>query len=250
VANGPGELRRDIPPDFLHRGRNCRRTPPPSSSAAAVPYAASVLRSAAHVAPPSATGRARGKSPGSHSLRACRYRIVVHASMPSNLLVVAVNARHRGSTCQGALVSVQAENDYFQTKATCRVFAGDAGRCGCQYGCVALPARARARSGFGRLRAHRVRIAPRPICVARGDWRREWSAIMDNPGTAWAVILNNPELRQGMIREAAGSGRSDAPGSTRPMLRHWLGVVVQRLTSRPKQTTHLDPTPVSVAGLE
>ena len=31
---------------------------------------------------------------------------------------------------------------------------------------------------------------------------------MDNPGTAWAVILNDPDLRQGMIREAERSRRS------------------------------------------
>ena len=73
---------------------------------------------------------------------------------------------------------------------------------------------------------------------------------MDNPGVAWAVILNNPELRQGLIREAARSRRSNRPASTRPTLRRWLGLVVRALGSHPESATVPDPKPVPVARVE
>jgi hypothetical protein len=54
---------------------------------------------------------------------------------------------------------------------------------------------------------------------------------MNNPGSAWAVILSNPELREGLIREAARHNRSDGVASSIPRLRRWLGVVVRALAN-------------------
>jgi hypothetical protein len=73
---------------------------------------------------------------------------------------------------------------------------------------------------------------------------------MDNPGAAWAVIISNPELRQGLIREAARSRRSDRAASSRRYFRQWLILVARGLVSRLKPTTELDPRPVTLAGLE
>jgi hypothetical protein len=73
---------------------------------------------------------------------------------------------------------------------------------------------------------------------------------MDNPGAAWGIILSNPELREGILREAARSRRSDRALNSGPTLRRWLGVVVRALSSRPKPTAQQDPRPVPVAGVE
>ena len=75
-------------------------------------------------------------------------------------------------------------------------------------------------------------------------------APMDNPGAAWGIILSNPELREGILREAARSRRSDRALNSGPTLRRWLGVVVRALSSRPKPTAQQDPRPVPVAGVE
>ena len=73
---------------------------------------------------------------------------------------------------------------------------------------------------------------------------------MDNPGAAWAVIISNPELHQGLIHEAARSRRSDRTGSVRRNFRQWLMLVARGLATRLKPTTQLDPRPVTLAGLE
>jgi len=73
---------------------------------------------------------------------------------------------------------------------------------------------------------------------------------MDDPGFAWAVILSNPELRQGLIREAAHSRRSERSASNRPTLRLWLGLVVRRLASHPDSATLPDAKPMPAAGVE
>jgi hypothetical protein len=73
---------------------------------------------------------------------------------------------------------------------------------------------------------------------------------MDNPGFAWAVILNNPELRQGLIREAAGSHRSDRSASNRPTPRRWLGLVVRRFDFHPESAVLPDAKPTPAAGVE
>jgi len=73
---------------------------------------------------------------------------------------------------------------------------------------------------------------------------------MDNPGFAWAVILNNPELREGLIREAARSRRSNRSASKRPTLPRWLGLVVRKLASHPESAVLPDAKPIPVAGVE
>lgn len=72
---------------------------------------------------------------------------------------------------------------------------------------------------------------------------------MDSPGAAWAIILSNPELRDGQIREAARSRRRDRAASGRSTLRHWLDLVVRALASRPKRPMYQDSKPVPVTVL-
>ena len=73
---------------------------------------------------------------------------------------------------------------------------------------------------------------------------------MDNPGSAWAVILSNPELRQTLIREAARPHRSDRSASNRPSLPRWLGLLVRRLAPHPESAALPDPNPMPVAGVD
>ena len=54
---------------------------------------------------------------------------------------------------------------------------------------------------------------------------------MDNRGSASAVILSDPELREGVIREAVRCHRSDGVANSVPRLRRWLGVVVRALAN-------------------
>src|SRR5262245_66692861 len=57
---------------------------------------------------------------------------------------------------------------------------------------------------------------------------------MDNPGAAWAVILSNPDLREGVIREAERSHRFHRAPVAPPVSR-WLILVVRALASHPNR---------------
>jgi hypothetical protein len=67
---------------------------------------------------------------------------------------------------------------------------------------------------------------------------------MDNPGATWAVILSNPELRDGQIREAAQSRRRDRAVSGTSTLRRWFGFVVRTLAFHPQRPISQDSSSV------
>jgi hypothetical protein len=92
-----------------------------------------------------------------------------------------------------------------------------------------------------------LRLAASASHPKTGDEKEVTS--MDNVGTAWAVILQNPELRERLIREAARSRRSDQAAS-RPTLRRWLVLAVRSFAARPMPTTHVDPRPVPVTDVD
>jgi hypothetical protein len=73
---------------------------------------------------------------------------------------------------------------------------------------------------------------------------------MDNPGAAWAVILSNPELRDGQIREAARSRKRDRAVSGTSTLRRSFDFVVRTLAFHPKRPISQDSGSVWVAGVE
>ena len=73
---------------------------------------------------------------------------------------------------------------------------------------------------------------------------------MDHLGAEYCVILNDPELRRGLIREAARMRRAAHAAGTRRSLRIWLTLIVRRLTSRPEPRTTLDLRPAPVPEFE
>ena len=73
---------------------------------------------------------------------------------------------------------------------------------------------------------------------------------MDSPGHAWAIILSNPELREGLIREAARSRRDHQSASSRLALRRWLGIVVRSLARHPEPAVLPDARPLPVAEVK
>jgi hypothetical protein len=73
---------------------------------------------------------------------------------------------------------------------------------------------------------------------------------MDSPGHAWAIILSNPELREGVIREAARSRRSCQSASNQRTLWRWLGIVVRRFAARPELAVVPDARPMPVTEVE
>jgi hypothetical protein len=73
---------------------------------------------------------------------------------------------------------------------------------------------------------------------------------MDNPGSAWAIIIANPELREGLIRDAARSRRSSQSANNRLKLRRWLGLVVPGLGTHPQPAVLPDATPMPIAEVK
>jgi hypothetical protein len=69
---------------------------------------------------------------------------------------------------------------------------------------------------------------------------------METPGAAWAVILSNPELRQGLIREATRARRSGRAASRGPALRRLFAHALHGLAFRVdpiSRTPDLRPAP-------
>ncbi len=55
---------------------------------------------------------------------------------------------------------------------------------------------------------------------------------MESIRDCYAVILNNAELRQGLIREADRAPGSDRAGNTTKLLRRWFALTLHGLASR------------------
>jgi len=54
---------------------------------------------------------------------------------------------------------------------------------------------------------------------------------MDHLGSEYAVIINDPHLRQGIIRDAGRSRRSGLGANSSQMLRRWLADALHELAS-------------------
>ena len=65
---------------------------------------------------------------------------------------------------------------------------------------------------------------------------------MEHLGAEYIVIPNDPELRQGLIREDARMHRAELAAGTRPSFGSWLALTVRGLTSRTRATRTLDST--------
>jgi hypothetical protein len=67
---------------------------------------------------------------------------------------------------------------------------------------------------------------------------------MEHVGSEYVIILNDPQLRQGLIRDANRSRRSNQTPSSRQVLRRWLACVLTGLGSRLEPTSPKpDPRP-------
>ena len=65
-------------------------------------------------------------------------------------------------------------------------------------------------------------------------------------GDCYAIILNDPELRRGLIRDADSSGRSGQAANGSEFLRQWFAHALLGLSTRvdpASQTVGLTPAP-------
>ena len=65
-------------------------------------------------------------------------------------------------------------------------------------------------------------------------------------GSEYIVVLNDPQLRQGLIRGAGGPRQSGRANGRGPVLRRWFAHVLRALASRVEPTSRaldLQPTP-------
>jgi hypothetical protein len=65
-------------------------------------------------------------------------------------------------------------------------------------------------------------------------------------GTEYIVVLNDPQLRQGLIRGADGPCQPGRANSRGPVLRHWFALMLHALASRIEPTARtpdLQPAP-------
>jgi hypothetical protein len=70
-------------------------------------------------------------------------------------------------------------------------------------------------------------------------------------GTEYFVILSDPQLRQGMLRDAERSRRAGQGAQAGHVLRRWLAQTLHRLASRVDPASHtldLQPAPTSTAA--
>jgi hypothetical protein len=68
--------------------------------------------------------------------------------------------------------------------------------------------------------------------------------MLDSPGSAFGVIISNPELRQGLIRDGYRSHRAARPTSSGRSLGAWLAHTFRRLASRTAPTPQIaNPRP-------
>jgi hypothetical protein len=74
---------------------------------------------------------------------------------------------------------------------------------------------------------------------------------MESIGDCYAVILNDPELRQGLIRDAERSRRTGLTTNSTRMLRRWFALALHGLAFRvdPASRT-LDLRSAPVSGIE
>jgi len=67
---------------------------------------------------------------------------------------------------------------------------------------------------------------------------------MEHVGTEYLIILNDPQLRQGLIRDADRSRRSDQTARSQQVLRRWLAHSLNGLALRLEPTSpNPDPRP-------
>ena len=85
-----------------------------------------------------------------------------------------------------------------------------------------------------------------PVRRQPPDWADDLNSLelllMEHLRAEDIVTLNDPELRQGLIREDARMHRAELAAGTRPSFGSWLALTVRGLTSRTRATRTLDST--------
>ena len=67
---------------------------------------------------------------------------------------------------------------------------------------------------------------------------------MEHVGSEYLIILNDPQLREGLIHDAERSHRFEQNASSRQVLWRWLACVLTGLAARVEPTSAtLDPRP-------